>query len=161
MKIVIGKYWTIYFIFALSLLGLYSCNNTRTYDQWVDIENFQWSQDSACTFNFEITDTSESYNFNIGFRHLNQYPYQNIWVLSNLQGFKNSSFSDTIQYKIADEYGLWYGKRSASLYTFVERMYSGVRFSSPGQYKLTLQHGMREQKLEGVSGVGIKIEKNQ
>ena len=155
------KYLTICFTFALVLIGLVACNSSTTYNKWTDIEGLQWSKDSAYHFVFEIQDTNADYNIDFGIRHLNQYPYQNIWLLTDLQKRDSTSFVDTIQYKIADEYGVWYGKHSAGLYSFNARMYSKVKFSSLGQYIITLNHGMREQTLLGVSAIGIKIEKNQ
>lgn len=160
MNRVTHTYLLVSFILTSLLLGLYSCSNSQVSDQWIDIAGFEWPQDSTYHFVFDITDTAAYYNVDLGLRHLNHYPYQNIWLLSGLQGLDSVAFSDTIQCQIADKYGVWYGKRSASIYTYTERMYTGVKFSTPGQYKLTLQHGMRKNNLVGISGVGIKIEKN-
>lgn len=154
------KYLTISTIFVTLLLGSMACDHQRMYEQWVDIENFQWHQDSAGVFEFEVLDTTMLYNVNLGLRHLNPYPYQNIWIISELQKPDSTSFSDTIQYKIADEYGVWYGKRSAGIYTQVVRMYTGVKFASPGQYKFLIHHGMRDESLSSVASVGIRVEQN-
>lgn len=148
----------IHIIFILLLFSFTACDNQRVYEKWVDVEDFVWSQDSSYVFEFDITDSLALYNVNFGLRHLNQYPYQNIWLLSTLEGPDSLVYSDTIQYVLADEHGMWYGKRSAGINNYVKRMYSALPFIHTGHYKITLSHGMREQLLTGVSGVGVRIE---
>lgn len=146
------------FIFVSLVTLIVACNGGRVYDKWIDIDEYTWVHDSVFVFEYIIEDTSIMYDVNLGLRHVNQYPYQNIWMLTSMQSPNGVVYKDTIQCQLANEFGEWYGKRGAGIYNYVLKMYSGVKFADVGTYNICIQHGMRENNLNGVAAVGIKID---
>ena len=143
----------------LLIFGLSSCDSNRVYEEWQDMEGNAWESDSACLFTFEIEDSLALYNLNVGIRNTNLYPYQNIWLLASVEGGAGYfSYQDTIQLVLANTNGEWFGKRSASLYTYVTPLYRQLSFYSAGKYTFTLKHGMRKDTLKGVSSIGLRVE---
>lgn len=145
-------------IFILLSVISVACDNTRVYEEWLDIKDAQWNEDSSVCFTFNIEDSTALYNLNFGVRNTNLYPYQNLWLLTSIDGPANFSYQDKVQMVLAKDNGEWYGRRSASLYTYTVRMYSGLQFAHPGEYRIELKHGMRQAELKGMSSVGVRLE---
>ncbi len=149
-------------LFPFFFLFLYlftSCDKSRVYEEWHDVKGNLWNKDSSACFSFDIEDSLATYNINFGLRHTNLYPYENIWLLTNLETEDSSiSYSDTIQLVLANKEGVWYGERSARIYTYVVPLYRGIRFPLPGKYSFRIKHGMREDELLGVTSVGLRVE---
>lgn len=135
-----------------------SCDQTREYEAWVDLDDMHWHEDSLLQFNMHMGDTLQKYDLKLGVRNTNLYPFQNIWLLVSLDGPSGISFQDTLQLTLAKDDGQWLGERSANLYTMVKPLYSGVQFYKPGDYRIVVQHGMRQEYLEGIANVGFRIE---
>jgi len=88
------------------------------------------------------------------------YSFQNIYLLIETH-FKDQIISvDTLQYRITDKYGRWYGRGIGDTrdnYFMFEEI---KRFNLSGEYSFKLEHGMRQNPLKGVNKIGFKIEKN-
>lgn len=156
-----NKNSVVYIIFALTLFFAFACDSSRVYEDWQDMEDNVWHEDSTCSFTFEIEDSLKMYNLNFGIRNTNLYPYQNLWILASVEGEGGFSYQDTIQLQLANKSGEWYGSRSASIYTYVVPLYRQLRFYSRGEYTFTINHGMRQEALKGVSSIGFRIETTQ
>ncbi|MDA3853539.1 MAG: gliding motility lipoprotein GldH [Bacteroidales bacterium] len=149
----------VYLTFTPFVFLMFACDNSRVYEEWQDMEDNVWNEDSTCAFTFDIEDSLVMYNLNFGIRHTNLYPYQNIWLITTVNGGKNDfSYQDTIQLVLASKSGEWFGDRSASLYTYVTPLYRKLPFYSAGKYTFAIKHGMRKENLNGVSSIGFRIE---
>jgi len=152
----------VYVTLVLSVLLMFACDRTRVYEEWHDMKDMVWIEDSTYSFTFEVEDTLSLYNLNFGIRNTNFYPYQNIWLLTSIDGEQNGfSYQDTIQLVLANKSGKWFGKRSASIYTYVTPLYRQLPISKGGEYTFSIKHGMRKDSLNGVSSIGFRIETNE
>lgn len=151
----------VYTTFVIALFFMFSCDSSRVYEDWQDMKDNVWHEDSTYSFTFEIDDSLTMYNLNFGIRNTNLYPFQNLWLLTVVEGGDGFSYQDTIQLTLANKSGEWYGNRSASIYTYVAPLYRRLRFYTTGEYTFSLQHGMREEALKGVSSIGFRIETTQ
>jgi gliding motility-associated lipoprotein GldH len=66
---------------------------------------------------------------------------------------------DTFEIVVADPSGRWLGKGFGGIKTLQTLYRRDVYFPVPGEYTISLQHGMREDVLTGIHDVGIRIEK--
>ncbi|MGE5418669.1 MAG: gliding motility lipoprotein GldH, partial [Chloroflexota bacterium] len=66
---------------------------------------------------------------------------------------------DTLQYFLLDEQGKRYGKGFGDIRELNLPYKSNVYFPVKGNYRFTVQHGMREEDLKGVYDFGIRVEK--
>lgn len=119
-----------------------------------------WDKDLALTYNFEIKETTASYDFSFVSRNNNDYPYANLYIFTKLVDPKGQEFSDTLQYYLAFQDGEWIGKGNnlKELYLVYRE---NVSLKDTGMYKLSVWHGMRDEKLIGIEDLSLIVDKNK
>lgn len=138
---------------------LAACNNSTLYNSEKDIEGNSWHKDSVKVFSPVIEDTSEVVSIGFSLEHSKEYPYSNLWLFVNVESPDGQAQTDTMEYFLANPDGGWIGQgndRSRRLYWLYK---GGVKLAQPGEYKFTLQQGMRRDKLDGVQSVSLWVEK--
>jgi gliding motility-associated lipoprotein GldH len=143
-----------------ALLLFASCDCSKVFDLYQDIDSSGWS--SAETLDFEVEiDAQEGvlFNYLIGLRNNNDYLYANMFFFVGLESPDGERQIDTLQYLLAEPGGKWLGSGVGeikhNLFKFKENqtMQSGV-------YKFSISHGMRDDLLLGVEDVGLRIEES-
>lgn len=115
-----------------------------------------WGADSLLTFTIAVPDTAATYDVLLHVRHTDAYPYQNMWLFVGEQQAQMQRF-DTIEFYLADDRGRWLGNGHSTREMPI--LYKqGIHFTDT-VYQLTIQQGMREEALKGVSDVGVEIVK--
>lgn len=148
-------------ILLLCVVALFiSCDNSRVYEQWVEIPSSGWHQDSLCQFSILVEDTVVDHNLLIGIRNENNYAYQNLWVFITSVAPAGQTVTDTIQYELAESSGKWHGNGWGSLYTTLNHFKPGIRFAQSGEYKIIIGQGMRHKQLKGIRSIGFRVEKS-
>ncbi|CAG0984489.1 MAG: gliding motility lipoprotein GldH [Bacteroidetes bacterium] len=147
------------FLFFLSLVFL-ACDKNRVFEQNITVEGGSWAMDNMATFEFEITDTLAEYNILINIRNRNDYPYNNIYLFLQLTAPDGKKATDTLNCLLADEKGRFLGKSAGNLWDNRIPYKWGVKFPMPGKYKVNYIQAMRHEKLEAITDVGLRIEKN-
>lgn len=146
-------YWlVIVFIFQ-------SCGTSSVYENATNFQNENWSSDSAKVFNFEINDDG-NYDVLYLVKNRTDYPFSNLYLSSDL---RNES---TLVSKELQEVTLFhpktgkpYGKGFGGV---MEHKFYSLRNQklSKGNYSLRLNHYMREQNLDGLISIGIRVDKS-
>ncbi|MCX8485037.1 MAG: gliding motility lipoprotein GldH [Bacteroidota bacterium] len=146
---------------ALTLLLLPGCNMSQTTlaEEFQPIENKTWKWSDSKSFTFTVDDTTHYYNFSIGLRIQGTYAYSNIWMISQIQG-NNTNIKEQVQVEIADQTGRWLGKGMSNLITYLKPIYVQKKLAA-GTYTWSLSQNMRDELLNGIVDVGIKVEKGQ
>ena len=116
-----------------------------------------WNADSVLTYTWSIDDTASTYQIIIDVRHTELYPYQNLWFFIE----KPLSQTDTIEFYLADDRGQWLGKGYNGYIEMPVLYEEAYRFDSIGEYTMTIQQGMRMERLRGITDVGVIISKNE
>jgi len=145
----------------ISVLYFSSCNRREVYFDFKDIKKMEWSRFDTLTFEIDSAAMKPNTAYNVFIEVVNNgnYPYRNIWF------FVQDDFNDTIpqsdskQYMIADEFGRWKGTGFGSLYQLSLTYKENVRVKDERSYTIKVVHGMRDEPLEGIEKLGIKIEK--
>ena len=134
---------------------LMSCHRDMIYSEFRSIPSGEWAIDQTASFDYTVTDTTTGYNMLIHVRHTERYPYQNMWVFVN-----NNHRIDTIEFYLADDRGQWLGDKH---YGFIEMpvlLEENYHFPDTGTYHMTIQHGMRDSVLRGITDIGLEIRRN-
>ncbi len=126
--------------------------------QFKGVEGAQWDRNTSFDFAVEVTDTLSYYNVFLEVRSKENYPYRNLWLFVNQKAPEGSIQKDTINCELADIYGKWYG-RGSTLHTLSLPFEQNIRFSISGTYLYSIKQGMRENKLNGISDIGLRIVK--
>ena len=158
--------------FALVLLSIFgaSCDSNRIYDEYRSLPD-KWNKDSVVSFNVEAPDTTNHYNLFINLRNNNDYKYNNLYLIVEMNYPQGKVVADTLLYRMAAADGSFLGdgftdvKENKLWYKGYEEPFV---FDESGTYTVTIQQAMREQgavngisDLEGVLDVGFRIEKPQ
>lgn len=149
------------FWFFLLLFIAFSCNGREVYMQYMPVENGSWHKDSVVNFDINIEDTTTVYNLYVNIRNRGEYPYQNLWLFIQTTGPDSMAVSDTIAFYLADRKGKWLGTGIGAAFDMPVLYRQNFRFYKQGTYKFTINHGMRDSVLTGISDVGMRLERNQ
>lgn len=153
----INRYTFLFCVF-LTLL-FYACNSNILFTDSVSMPAEEWTLDNVAAFEPEITDTLSGNNIFFTIRTGASYPFRNIYLFVSTTSPAGKTITDTLQYKIADEKGKWYGKGFADVHELNLPFKANVYFPSKGIYSFKISHGMRTETLNGVYDIGLRIEK--
>ncbi|HBL74358.1 MAG: hypothetical protein A2W90_19750 [Bacteroidetes bacterium GWF2_42_66] len=145
----------------LIIASLAACDRNRIFESYEEIHKDGWGKDTVLVFNFDIQDTVQAHNLYINLRNKGNYPYSNIWLFLSVDSPDGTSLPDTVEFTLADNAGKWLGSGLGDLFDnqFIYR--SNVYFPQRGTYQFNMQHGMRNEMLEGIRDVGIRVEKRK
>jgi gliding motility-associated lipoprotein GldH len=142
-------------------LLLTSCTDENIfYEESKALEGQEWNATDTISFNFDIEDTVQKYDFFMNLRITASYEWANCYVFMSLAGPELVAF-DTVEIPLADLTGKWNGKLSGSMVENNVLFMKSVRFPQAGKHKITFVQGMRDEVLGEVSDVGLTIVKSK
>ncbi|MEP7373679.1 MAG: gliding motility lipoprotein GldH [Chitinophagaceae bacterium] len=140
---------------------LFSCTTIDLYEKAVTIPKHQWSSSFKPSFDFTIKDTSTPYRLFLIIRHNEKYNFNNIFVNVYVKG-PGQDTAQKIQQDLVlatNEKG-WLASGMDDIYE--HRIQLGADQSlKAGNYTFTIEQIMREDPLDNVLDVGLRIEKKQ
>ena len=146
------------YVFLSLTLVVVSCrfggNNMQQYEP---VPASGWLAESPVRMEVPVSDTVGVYDVALRLRHTDDYPYSNLWLFVTTVAPDNTATVDTVNIRLADEYGRWFGSGiGASIqYEFLYRQ--AFRFDRSGLWHIAIQQGMQDSELEGITAVGIKV----
>jgi gliding motility-associated lipoprotein GldH len=148
------------FLFSLSFfLCLQSCNQVGIYEKNVSFKKQEWAAAEKPSFLFRITDTAAAYNIYIILRHTDAYSYNNIWMRFSRKG-PNTSYSQQVDLRLANNSQGWLGTGMDDVWEQRIPITQGpAQFRKSGDYEFTLEQVMRQDPLQHVMNVGLRVEK--
>ncbi|HEX7493537.1 MAG TPA: gliding motility lipoprotein GldH [Bacteroidales bacterium] len=148
------------FIIILTfILLLPSCHSNIVYINSQVMAGKTWKLANIPTFKVPITDTINSNNIIFTIRSGSSFPFRNIYLFVTTTSPDGRNVNDTLQYNLADEKGIRYGKGFGDILELNLPYKSNVYFPLKGTYEFKIQHGMRVENLKGVYDFGLRIEK--
>ena len=140
-------------------VGFNACTNTTLIDEYAPIENAKWTYTQVPKFEVNITDTSKQYNLYLNIRNEGNYKYNNIYLLFHITTPNKQESTNRFNFKLANNQGQWYGKSGiGDLYDCQITIGKGMKFTQKGIYTFAIEQNMRQNPLEGITDIGIKIE---
>lgn len=145
--------------FLVCGLLLQSCQTANLYEKVVAIPKLQWKSDFKPEFTFQIKDTQARYNIYVVLRHNEKYEFNNIWISLTYQQKGQTPVSEQYELPLANNDG-WMGAAMDDLYEHRIRITppAGILFKA-GEYHFIIGQIMREDPLENVLNIGLRIEK--
>lgn len=144
---------------------LVACTTGNLYEKVVAIPAHQWKSGYKPGFAFTITDTAVPYRLYVIFRHSEKYHYSNLWLKLNIQAPDSSRISSA-QYELPlatnDKGWLAMGMDDLYEHRIALTPESGAfYFRKPGTYTFQMEQLMREDPLQEVYNVGLRVERKQ
>ena len=145
----------------------FSCDSNAVYDEYKSVPN-QWNKDTIANFYFEAPDTTNSYNLYVNVRNTNDYKFNNLFLIVELNYPNGKVLRDTLEYRMAKPNGELLGsgfsdiKENKLWYKGFDKPY---KFIEEGEYQVNIQHAMRDNgsvegvnNLEGITDIGFRVE---
>ncbi|MBL7750547.1 MAG: gliding motility lipoprotein GldH [Chitinophagaceae bacterium] len=146
---------------VVSLLLLSSCGKVDLYEKHVSIPAHAWSSEFKPVFDFEITDSTAEYQLFFLIRHNDKYNYSNIFFNLYSQTPGDSSLRKApFEITLATDSKGWLGSGLDDIYEHRHPLTNFVRLR-PGKYHFELEQIMREDPLQHVLSVGLRLEKTK
>lgn len=154
-------------LLLLSSVLICACSQRPYFSQYHPLPDTGWHQDSARVYTVDIQDTVGSYDLILHLRHTDRFPYQNMWlfidrqITDTLAGLDMTLPSDTLEFYLADDRGVWLGNGRNAIYDMPVLYEENIRFPQAGQYTYTIYQGMRTTQLIGVKDIGLEVIRRQ
>ena len=153
-------------IFLIFVFLLASCNPNIEYIQYNSVNGI-WHKDSIQNFSFEIESAgSKSHKSFINLRINEKYQFNNIFLIVSIRDSLNLISKDTLEYKLADKYGNFIGKKKINIVENTLLHKENLSLDEQKKYFISIEHAMRIinkvgglESLSGVIDVGYKVEK--
>jgi gliding motility-associated lipoprotein GldH len=148
-----------YFLILSILAGIVACDRRRVFEAYRELDKNGWNKDSVLVFKVNLTDTIKNNNLFVNIRNKGTYPYSNIFLFMTIGSPDGKMVTDTVEFTLADPSGRWKGSGIGGLHDNQIPYKSSVYFPRKGIYTFQIKQGMRDNVLQGISDVGIRIEK--
>ena len=137
-----------------------ACTTIDVFEKNVSIPNLEWSSTFKPEIAFEVGDTASLYNIFIVLRHTDAYRYKNIWLNVYTQTPGDSTIKQRLDLALATDDKGWLGSGMDDIFEHRIRITNApVQLNKRGVYKFRLEQIMREDPLQFVMNVGIRVEK--
>lgn len=143
-------------------MGLWSCQHIDLYEKNLPIPGHQWQSSFKPEFEFTITDTAATYQLYIVLRHTEKYNWNNMWVNMEAQMPGGARQLFKLELPLATNEKGWLGSAMDDIYEHRVPLIldpEKFNFNKSGSYKFAVQHIMREDPLQHVMNIGLRVEK--
>lgn len=151
--------------FLIITLLMVSCDSNQVFDVYKSVSNNRWHKDDVIRFNITPPDSINPYNLFVNIRNTNHYKYNNLFLIVEMEFPHGKTVKDTLEYRMADPTGKLLGVGLTDIKENKLWYKEQVVFKETGDYKVNIQHAMRENgkvngvnELEGITDVGFRIE---
>ncbi len=148
------------FLFFSVIILFYGCDRSVVFEKNKKMPEMKWHFEDKMSFEAEINDTTELHNIYINVRNSVDYKYMNLYMFLDTEFPDGRIVRDTLECLLADSRGEWVGKGFGKIRSNQFLMRDNVWFPVKGTYTFSFEQAMREEVLEGISDIGLRIEKN-
>ena len=153
------KQYLFFFLSIFLLAGIVSCDRKRVFESYIKLDEKGWNKDSVVVFHVQLKDTTRNHNLYVNIRNKGTYPYSNLWLFLTIGSPDGTMRTDTVEFSLAEPSGRWKGSGIGGLHDNQILYKSSVYFPRKGQYIFKIKQGMRDNVLQGIRDIGIRIEK--
>lgn len=148
------NFLTIFF----SLLLLVSCEQKHFFNEYKSVDTKAWKSSDTLSYKIKIDEENKNYQYAISIRHSKEYEFSNLWLKVFIKG---NTIDTSFRYEIPlfKNDGKPYGKSSGSLCTQTMPLKTNLPLYKKGNYSISIVQLMRKDPLDGISDVGIIIDK--
>ena len=142
-----------------------SCTTIDLYEKSVSIPGHSWKSSYKPSFTFAIKDTASSYQLFLILRHNDKYSFNNIYInLYTKQPDADTTQMGRYDLRLATDNEGWLGSGMDDIYEHripLTPIGGQFYFKKAGDYTFSIEQIMRENPLNNVLNVGLRIEKKQ
>lgn len=150
---------------VLLLLVFSACNSKTVVGEMKSFEG-GWGLNETVSFQIPQLDSLQTYDIYLHLRNTNEYPFNNIYLIVDIEFPHGKTVTDTLEYRMAAPDGDWLGQGIGNVKESKLWYKEGVRFFEEGIYTLRVSQAVRNNgevagvsDLKGITDVGYSIEK--
>ncbi len=149
------------FIFSgLLICCLASCQEIKLYESHKSLSSTGWESGQPAIDSFNISDTTAAYRLFIVLRHKDTYNFNNIWLNVGLQSPGDSMYNQKLNFSLGSDASGWEGVGMGDIWELRKPLNDlPQQFKKPGVYKYRISQIMRENPLQGMLSIGLRVEK--
>lgn len=148
---------TLCIVFLTSYM-LSSCTAIDLYEKNISLPGHEWKSSFKPEFTFTIKDTSATYQVYFIIRHTEKYNYNNIWINLYSQPPGDSLYKAPYELQLATNEKGWLASGMDDIYEHRIKLTGDIKLKA-GVYKFSVENIMREDPLQNVLNVGLRVEK--
>jgi gliding motility-associated lipoprotein GldH len=151
----------LFFFFTIAVL-LSSCDSNRVYEDNIEFKARTWKIAEPAQLEFDITDTTKRYNLYMNVRNSLDYPYSRLFVNYSLMNEAGEELSKNMisEYLFNQKSGEPNGDSGiGDIYDHQFIFLQKQAFAKSGKYKVKFEQFMRQDTLQGILAVGLRVEK--
>lgn len=146
------------FSFLWLIIGFQSCVDNAVVDNFFAIPNQHWTYAQPIKTAFDISNTNKTHNLFINLRHTDAYKYANIWFKVSIISPDKKTKTERIEFNLASPDGAWLGTTAGNLFTCQLPYKQNFKFTQKGKYLIVVEQNMRDNPLDGVNDLGLRVE---
>jgi gliding motility-associated lipoprotein GldH len=153
-------------VFLIVLIFLVSCSDNIEFTKYQSLPSASWEAHKNVSFEFDVVDTVSAKDLFINIRNNKDYPFSNLYLITELNFPSGDKIIDTLQYEMSDKTGRFLGKGFTDIKENKLFYKEKKVFPKSGKYLLNIRHAMRKNEevnsipfLPGVQDVGFSVEK--
>ncbi len=147
-------------LYLLAIVALlFSCTQGEAYYRFHHLKNGQWHQDSVLVFKMDSLSFNpvSRYDVSLEFAENSRYAYRDCWVYIRHNLTDTVFHTDSLQIILSDEFGKPIGSGVGGLYQLSVPYVSSIVLDTARVYEMHIRHAMRDEWLQGVEKVGVKV----
>ena len=148
-----------FFLLVTCSLCVVSCTTVDLYEKNVTLPHFKWNSSFKPEFTFLIKDTMVRYQLFLVLRHNEKYNYNNVWINLYSQPPGDTTHKAAYELPLANSEG-WLATGMDDIYEHRLELTKPIQLKA-GTYHFKVEQIMREDPLENVMSVGLRVEKKQ
>ena len=146
---------------------LFACDSSQVYDEYKSLSGF-WNKSDIISFKISPPDSIKPYNLFVNLRNSNEYKYNNLHLIVELDYPNGKVVKDTLEFMMTEVDGTFLGSGFTDIKENKLWYKEGLVFEESGQYEVKIQHAMRVNgnvngidNLAGITDIGFRIEHPQ
>lgn len=143
----------------IALLIITACDQSLVFEAHRALPLEGWHYKEKVVFEAPINDTTSLHNLYIDVRNTTDYGFSNFFLFLDIQFPDGKTLRDTIECILADRTGKWTGKGFGKIRSNRFLFRTDVWFPEQGTYVFKMEQAMRTEVLEGISDMGLRIER--
>lgn len=144
----------------LVVVLLSSCGPKVIYENQIDIPE-KWAYKDSLVYEFEVSDTLQPYDITLDIKHDATFGYENLYIYAVTVFPEGRRSSNPVSLQLANSSGDWIGKCSSDRCQTDILIANTSYFKAVGKYKIIICQHSRQNLLEGIRSVGLKISESE
>lgn len=147
-----------YLILFACFIMLSSCGPDYLFQKKYDFGSSGWAYTDTLTFQVPVKDTMGIYNLFLDVNHTDDYAYQNLYIRIHTTFPDQQKLTERLSVDLAAKNGVWNGACSGKNCQLRVNIQQGAFFNQSGDHTFMIEQFMRQDTLNGVTGITFSIE---